>query len=74
MEAIRNISNFIKVLQIIEKYIDTNIYPFEIDSNELHFRVDPWKIKGITEEDKNTLKQLHFTVENNDIFTNQYTW
>lgn len=74
MEAIRNISNFIKGLQIIEKYIDNNIYPFEIDSNELHFRVDPWMVKRITEEDKNILKELHFTVENNDIFTNQYTW
>lgn len=74
MEAIRNISNFIKGLQIIEKYIDNNIYPFEIDNIELHFRVDPWKVKGMTEEDKNTLKKLHFTVENNDIFTNQYTW
>ena len=74
MEAICNISNFIKGLQIIEKYIDNNIYPFEIDADELHFRVDPWKVNEMSEEDKNTLKELHFTVENNDIFTNEYTW
>lgn len=74
MEAIRNISNFIKGLQIIQKYMEPEIYPFIIDGYTIHFRVDPWKVKGITEEDKNTLKELHFTVENNDIFTNQYTW
>ena len=73
-EAKRNISNFIKGLQIIEKYIDGEIYPFEIDGFELHFRVDSWKMKEITNIDRAKLEELHFTVKNNDIYTNQYTW
>ncbi len=74
MEQKNNISNFISGLQIIEKYMYADVYPFEINEYTLHFRVDPWKIHEMSEEDKNTLKELHFTVENNDIFTNQYTW
>lgn len=74
MEQNINLSNFIKGLQIIEKYMCTVEYPFEIDEYTLHFRVDPWKIQEMSDEDKKALEELHFTVENNDIFTNQYTW
>lgn len=74
MERIRNLTNFIRGLEIIRKYMDPNIYPFEIDEYTLHFRVDPFRLKQMTDEDLAELKELHFTVENDDIFTNEYTW
>lgn len=74
MEQKTNLSNFIKGLQIIEKYMYADEYPFEIDESALHFRVDPWKIQEMSDEDKKMLEELHFTVKNNDIYTIKYTW
>ena len=74
MEQKTSLSNFIKGLQIIEKYMYVDEYPFEIDEYTLHFRVDPWKIHEMSDEDKKTLEELHFTVKNNDIYTTKYTW
>lgn len=74
MEQKISLSNFIKGLQIIEKYMYVDEYPFEIDEYTLHFRIDPWKIREISDEDKKTLEELHFTVNNNDIYTTKYTW
>jgi Mg2+ and Co2+ transporter CorA len=68
------IHNFIKGLQIIEKYMYEDVYPFEIDEYTLHFRVDPWKIQEMSDEDKKTLEELHFIVKNNGIYTIRYTW
>jgi hypothetical protein len=67
--------NFIKALNIIEKYIVNDLrFPYMIDGYTISFRVDPLRMKYMDDEDKKALKELHFTVENNDIFTNQYTW
>ena len=74
MEQKTSLSNFIKGLQIIEKYMYVDEYPFEIDEYTLHFRVDPWKIHEMSDEDKKTLEELHFTVKTNDIYTTKYTW
>ena len=74
MDQKTSLSNFIKGLQIIEKYMYVDEYPFEIDEYTLHFRVDSWKIQEMSDEDKKTLEELHFTVKNNDIYTIKYTW
>lgn len=69
------LSNFIKGLQIIEKYmIEGMRFPFVIDGYTISFNVDPKKIKNITEEDKNALLELKFYIGNNDIYTSEYTW
>lgn len=69
------LSNFIKGLQIIEKYMFEGMrFPFVIDGYTISFNVDPKKIKNITEEDKNALLELKFYIGNNDIYTSEYTW
>lgn len=69
------LSNFIKGLQIIEKYMIEDLrFPFVIDGYTISFNVDPKKIKNITEEDKKTLLELKFHIGNDDIYTNEYTW
>lgn len=69
------IQNFIKALNIIEKYMMDNLrFPYIIDGYTVSFRVDPERMKSMTDEDKKTLEELHFIVSYNEIFTNAYTW
>ncbi len=69
------IQNFIKALNIIEKYMMDNLrFPYMIDGYTISFRVDPLRMKSMTDEDKKTLEELHFIVKYDEIFTNAYTW
>lgn len=69
------IQNFIKGLNIIEKYMDCDLrQPYMIDKYTISFRVDPERIRYMDDTDKKELEELHFIMDYNEIFTYAYTW
>lgn len=65
--------NFIKALQIIEKYVVPNYYPYSIvDDYRITFNVDYEKVRNIPDEDRIALEDLGICVENGYIYTEEY--
>jgi hypothetical protein len=73
MEFKYNISNFIKALQIIEKYSVPNYYPYSIvDDYRITFNVDYEKARNMPDEDRIALEDLGISVENGYVYTEEY--
>ena len=65
--------NFIKALQIIEKYVVPNYYPYSIvDDYRITFTVDYDKARNMSDEDRIALEDLGICVENGYIYTEEY--
>lgn len=65
--------NFIKALQIIEKYVVPNYYPYSIaDDYRITFTVDYEKARNMSNEDRIALEDLGISVENGYIYTEEY--
>jgi hypothetical protein len=65
--------NFIKALQIIEKYVVPNYYPYSIvDDYRITFTVDYEKARNMSNEDRIALEDLGICVENGYIYTEEY--
>lgn len=65
--------NFIKALQIIEKYVVPNYYPYSIvDDCRISFMVDYEKARNMPDEDRRALEDLGINVENGYIYTEEY--
>ena len=65
--------NFIKALQIIEKYSVANYYPYSIvDDYRITFTVDYEKARNMPDEDRRALEDLGISVENGYIYTEEY--
>ena len=65
--------NFIKALQIIEKYSVPNHYPYSIVSRyRISFNVDFEKTRNMPDEDRIALEDLGISVENGYIYTEEY--
>lgn len=65
--------NFIKALQIIEKYVVQNYYPYSIvDDYRITFTVDYEKARNMSDEDRIALEDLGICVENGYIYTEEY--
>jgi hypothetical protein len=65
--------NFIKALQIIEKYVVPNYYPYSIvDDYRITFTVDYEKARNMPDEDRIALEDLGINVENGYIYTEEY--
>ena len=73
MEFKYNISNFIKALQIIEKYSVPNYYPYSIvDDYRITFNVEYEKARNMSDEDRIALEDLGISVENGYVYTEEY--
>lgn len=65
--------NFVKALQIIEKYSVPNYYPYSIvDDYRITFNVDYEKARNMPDEDRIVLEDLGISVENGYIYTEEY--
>ena len=65
--------NFIKALQIIEKYSVPNYYPYSIvDDYRITFTTDYEKARNMPDEDRCALEDLGISVENGYIYTEEY--
>ena len=73
MEFKYNISNFIKALQILEKYMLSDYYPYSIvDDYRISFNVDFEKTRHMPDEDRIVLEDLGISVENGYVYTEEY--
>ena len=73
MEFKYNISNFIKALQILEKYMLSDYYPYSIvDDYRISFNVDFEKARHMSDEDRIVLEDLGISVENGYVYTEEY--
>lgn len=67
------LQNFIKALQIIEKYSIPNYYPYSIvDDYRITFTIDYEKARNMSNEDRIALEDLGICVENGYIYTEEY--
>lgn len=67
------IQNFIKALQIIEKYSVPDCYPYSIiDECRISFIVDFEKTRNMPDEDKIALEDLGISFENGYLYTEEY--
>ena len=75
-DFICTMGNFIKGLKIIEKYTVTDSYPIFVDSFQISFNTDAELMKQMTKEDREELERLrfHVRIEENTIFTDEYTY
>lgn len=65
--------NFINALQIIEKYVVPNYYPYSIvDDHRITFTVDYERARNMPNEDRIALEDLGICVENGYIYTEEY--
>lgn len=70
---IYNLNNFIIGLNIINKYINQDDFPFILSGYDITFNINKKNINKITKEEKEELEKLGFIIVENTIYTYQYT-